>query len=420
MNPIVQAIALGYGEDEIIKYLSKTSPSLSKSIAKALGSGHSVSNILSFLSKTMQDDEYDTGLSQEAGHKKVAERRERITKELLKTAASSGALYGAAQMVPGAIQSIAGAFKKNPSPPAAPAIGPTPMANAPVQPDTSQIPKSQGNIQQTMPPQPQQALATQEQLQTTSSPPEIDSGNILKEMGIEDQVKNLKSRGNDVQAITAAANAILKPHQKKWLEGKIKEGKAAPLNELIEDFIGKNPEQKAATPPQLAQDDIVATPSGEVGTLKDLRKTEGLVEEGGKLHKVKINELQRPNETVVQTVSRLLEIPEIDKSALINYWSYDPEGKELFLMFHNGETYKYLDVPEELEEELLESSVSPKTKGENQFGAWAQEDPMSRGATFIQKLIAHSKYKKAKKGEAANPFYRKLRKGYDYWSKLRS
>ena len=164
---------------------------------------------------------------------------------------------------------------------------------------------------------------------------------------------------------------------------------------------------------------IVATPNGEVGDLKDVRKTEGLVDEDGKLHKTKLKDIQLPDEHVVQTVARLLEIPEIEKSSLINYWAYDPEDKELIAMYHNGETYKYLEVPEELESQLLEAATMPKTSGENVFGAWAEEDPMSRGATLSKLLIQHPKYKRAKKGEKENPYYRKLRKGYDYWTKLR-
>lgn len=412
--PIVQqALLAGFGEEQILNFISKRLPQLASGISRAKGAGFDPSKILRFLSYSSPkrnkkqideqkslNDQYLSSIGL-----RTKEEREARTRKILQGAIGIGAgALGLYQLAKPLINKI----------------GPTPMANAPVQPDTAQIPIAQPSIPQTTTQQQLSAPVPQTQMHPTSTSPQIDSENILKEMGIDQQVKNLKERGNDVQEITAAANSILKPHQKKWLEGKIKEGKASPLNELVEDFISKTPQEKSSRPKELIKNDIVATPSGEVGTLKDLRKKEGLVEEGGKLHKVKISDLQGPNESVVQTVSRLLEIPEIDKSALINYWSYDPESKELFLMFHNGETYKYLDVPEELEDELLESSVSPKTQGQNQFGAWSQEDPMSRGATFIQKLISHSKYKRTKKGEVPNPFYRKLRKGYDYWQKLRS
>jgi preprotein translocase subunit YajC len=199
--------------------------------------------------------------------------------------------------------------------------------------------------------------------------------------------------------------------------------KQSPLMKGIEgDVMARQAEEQAMESPKspFQAGEVVVLPGGEVGEVHDVKKDHALVNEDGKLHKVKLSDLQAPNETVVKTVSRLLEIPEIDKSSKISYWAYDPEDKNLFVMYHNGETYKYLDVDEDLENEILEAAVSPKTKGENQYGAWSEDDKLSRGATLSEKINNSPKYRKPRKGEPPNPFYQKLRKGYDYWQKLRT
>lgn len=476
MTAITQALATGYGEEEILKYIAKAAPSLAKSISKATSAGHSVSNVLGFLSKTMQDDEYDPYLSQEAGHKKVAKRREKATKELLKTAASGAALYGAARAVPSAIQGIKGAFQGN-QPPSG--IGPQPMGGAPVQPGQVQTPPIQqqpsqplntGGVAQNAPQPPIQPQGMQPPQQPAIQTSAVNSAQIINSMGIAKQVQNLAQAGNTPEAIATAVGVSLKPNQRKWLDEQIQSGAAKALPDMVEDFLAQSqpsqqpapliqteqpiktgvqpeeilPSERAEIPQEKEQKmpakehesfskfmkpyreklhpekgTIVSTPDGEVGEVQDIRKNESLVNEDGKLHKVKLSDLQLPDEKIQQTVARLLEIPEIDKSSLINYWAYDPEDKQLIAMYHNGESYKYLDVPEELEAQLLEASTVPKTKGENIFGAWSQEDEMSRGATLSKLFIQHPKYKRAKKGEAPNPYYRKLRKGYDYWAKLK-
>jgi hypothetical protein len=473
MTAIAQALAQGYGGEEILKYLKRAFPKMAPSIAKATANGYGADQILKYVSRLLEDEKPAKGGSPHEIERENQERTNKLGKQIITSAATGLGLSAFAKNVPniirGAQQAIGAAPLTLPGTSAASHIGPKPMGGAPITPPpvNASSPIAPGS-----PIQPQAAQPVQPSPTPQQNAPPVDSAQVIQDMGIGAQVRNLAQAGNDPEAIATAVSVSLKPHQKKWLEQQLKEGNAKPLPEMIADFLSnpsnqekKSPEnaenvqKQAQNAPNEGEDlskmshvdiqrkfkvgygeavrmkkaamggkeenkpiekgSIVATPDGEVVDIKDIRKTEALADEDGKLHKLKIGDLKLPDEKIQQTVARLLEIPEVEKSSIINYWSYDPEDKELFLMFHNGETYKYLEVPEELEEELLESSTAPKTKGQNEFGAWSQEDPQSRGATFINKLIANPKYKKTGKGEKPNPYYRKLRKGYDYWSKLR-
>jgi len=290
MTPIMQATALGYSEDEILKYLSKLAPSLSKSISKAVGAGHSASSILGFISKTMSDDEHDPSLSQEAGHKKVASRREKITKDLLKTAVATGTFYGVSKALPAAIQGVKGAFQGQkevlPSIPT-PKIGPTPMANAPIKPPG--IPKpSQAPIPNPalLPSEADEQLQTQQGYQQSNlkpaqapPPPPQErivspeaSVRIIDQLGVANQIKNLQKIGNSPEAIATAVSVSLKPSQKKWLEEQVKSGAAKPLEETINDFISSSNSQVFNASPELKQYAVEQYDQGDKRPIDEMRK----------------------------------------------------------------------------------------------------------------------------------------------------
>jgi KTSC domain len=450
------AISAGFTIKQILNFLGDTFPELGNRMKDAHKAGKSADEILKYLSKVdkSQFKKYvgksrPTKIYPEESSVNPyiaatqAQKNYDPTPESLKTAAkvglSAAGAYGVSKILPKAIQGIAGLIKS-------PDIGPKPMSNAPVQPQQASTPQI-SNTQQT-PTLPQQSSYN-------ATPPSITPENsisVIEQMGIGPQIQTLQSAGNTTEAISAAIGTTMKPHQRKWLDEQIKAGKSKPLADLITDYLGQSITQPETAPiapesrqtgekqPEVIKEqpklkpqkgELVATPSGEVGELKDIKNTEGLVEEDGKLHKTKLSDLKAPGESEVEVVERLLEIPEIDKSGPLSYWTYDDQDNELFVMFHNGESYKYLDVPEEIIDQLEKASVIPKGKGINKYGAWSPEQKpefspqagkeiVSRGATLSNLIITHQKYKKPKKGEPPNPFYRKLRKGYDYWTKLRS
>ena len=467
VNIVQQALMAGFGEEQILKFLSNRLPQLAKGINSAKDSGFDPAKILRFLSYSMPGTrKQDVQKQQNANDKflsgigiKNKEEREQSRMKALKGVLGVGA---------GALGAYNLLKPKE-------GIGPQPMSNAPtslsrsddisLQPQTqnnAQLGKQQAAIQG----MPQQGLPTDQaqQIQPTSQPP-LSSQNVLSspaaqqpapieqyraeskkkaesiitELGIDKTLKNVSLEGKNLEQISKEVIASLSPDQKKAYQEKRNKGEAKPMVAMLKDYFGQAEGETGLEQPEVAQGisepslakeaeieteklekgSIVATPDGLAGEVRSIRNGQALVEDSGKLHKVKVSDLQLPDEHIASTVARILEMPEADKSSVLNYWAYDPEDNELFIMYHNGETYRYKEVEPELVKELEEAATAPKTKGENAFGAWSQEDKQSRGATAIKTIIANAKYKKPKKGDPINPYYRKLKKGYDYWQKLR-
>lgn len=447
MNPIAQGLALGYTASQILSFLSRAFPNMAPRIQKAQKAGYAAEEIVKFIEKASQGAEYPENATQYEIHKINERRDSALTKGAIKLAAGSFAIPAIARS--GVGQGIMQQIGLTPKP--APTVGqpvsaqPSGVAQSAIQGNAAQ-PQLQAQTPLSpniglQSPQVPQATSPQSVPTTPQQPPTVDSKAILAQMGIEENTRNLLSKGMSPEDAGAVVDKFLKPHQKKWLDEQVKAGKAKPLVEMVKDYAAQPQQPSEQTSPvapqspemassmseaQLEQKakpvkgDIVATPDGIVGNLKDIKQKEALVEADGKLHKVKVDELEQPDEDIVQSVANLLKIPEIDRSSIISYWAYDPEDQQLFVQFHNGETYKYKEVPEETISALAEAMGIPKTEGKNIFGAWSPEDKKSVGATMIQQIIANEKYKKPKKGEAENPFYKQLRKGYDYWSPLRS
>lgn len=387
MTAIFSALAQGYTEDQILDFMQAAFPSMLPQLKKAKSAGYNSKQILSFLNNLMEEETYPAHLTPNEIEGLKQKRASEIGNKIV--GAGVGILGGAAiaSKLPKLIRGAIGAFGgKGP----APTPGPAPMSNAPVQPSPPIAPEEAARI------------ANTETLNSIT--PEFQQ--YANQQIAQGREKSLAETLRDFQKMKETPAPYIPPAV---------QAPESPIDPTLTQKIQEDVAKMQAP----ERGSVVSLPAGNVGVIKDIKKEHALIDEDGKTHKVKISDLQLPDEAVQQTVARLLEIPEVDKSSTINYWAYDPEDKDLFLMFHNGETYKYHDVPEDLVKELHEMAVSPTTKKENEFGAWSPEDPKSRGATFIKKLIAHPKYKKPKKGEPENKFYRKLRKGYDYWAKLR-
>lgn len=461
MTPILQAAAQGYTAQQIISFVSQAFPNLSPRIKKAASQGYTTNQILKYVNQLMEEETFSKFTTPNEREGRHRDRLNQLGKQILGSGATALGLTQFQQNLPPLAQTLLG----------------NPIANAaqqqqmqPQQPNP--LPQGQQQTQtiatQTLPPgaapivtppQQLQLPGTQQQLpqavqQTVTplpqQPPLVNSADIIRQMELEPKINNLLKAGNPPETIGAILEQSLTPGAKKWLDSQIKEGKAKPLSQMVQEYAANPPEQTAPIAPEsrveaqavpevkeeekkrpLSKGSVVATPSGLVGEIETARNGQALVkDDAGKLHKLKITDLQMPDESVGKTVARLLEIPEIEKSGPLNYWAYDEPDNELFIMYHNGETYKYKEVPPDLVAEIEKAAVAPKTKGENMYGAWSPEDKpeyseqagreiLSRGATMSKLIINHPKYKKPKKGEPENPYYRKLKKGYDYFIALR-
>lgn len=455
MNPVLQALALGYSAPKVLEFIKQSFPGLLPKIKKAQDSGYPLDQILKIMGEGFDQSAYD-GLSEQQIHKARGERQNQIVKDLGKIGLGSLGAIGIRKALPFFINSLKGSIGGSGvgSEAVGEALSPENQAigqqSGSMQPNPSDIigqnqssqrieqPQSASNV---LPPTSNQATTQQppskvQQMAYPSAefqPPEMprmekykqdtknNASKIINELGIEKQINDSISQGKNLEQVSKEVLSSLNPKQKSTYEKSVKEGQSKPMVGLIKDYLSPGEEmQQPQEPKKPVKGEIVATPHGVVGELKSIRDKEALVEDSGKLHKVKIDEIEQPSENMIKTVANLLKIPEIDKSSLVSYWAYDPEDSQLFVQFHNGESYKYKDVDAKTISDLAEALGSPKTEGENVFGAWSQDDPKSVGATMIQQIIANPKYKRAAKGHPRNPNYLKLGKGYDYWKKLRS
>lgn len=174
--------------------------------------------------------------------------------------------------------------------------------------------------------------------------------------------------------------------------------------------------QKEVYPkPQPKTGDIVTTVNGNIGEIKAINGKKALIKDNGKVHQIDVDEIEEPDEDVINTVQNLLKIPEVDKSSVVSLFTYDPQDNAMYIQYHNGETYKYRDLDRTKVEILADKLGIPITKGQNIFGAWSQDDKKSLGAALIKEIIKDPKYGKNQEGLTWN----KLQTHYDYWKKLR-
>ena len=66
---------------------------------------------------------------------------------------------------------------------------------------------------------------------------------------------------------------------------------------------------------------------------------------------------------------------------------YDTETRQLVVRFNSGDTYTYFGITKALFEKIIDGVDSPKTSGENDFGAWREGVGPSVGASVYERLV---------------------------------
>jgi hypothetical protein len=442
VNPILTALSHGYTHSQILNYMSSAFPELAPSIKQAVKYGYSTSKIVNYLGSLFGGGEEIKGGTEAAQEKLSGEQAKEKFKQLGGLGIGALGAYATSKAVPSLIQGAKGLFgqggQPNTSPAGAPpamptpqpAIGPQPMGNAPVSP--APIPPVGPAPAGTTPSVPNVPNVPSNQPTQQTNPPQ--SVKILEEMGLGGKIKNLSSAGNPPESIFAAVNVSLTPGQKKWLDEKIKSGEAKPMEQMITDYVSSQGSQPSIQP---SQNDLLPTQenlqpqkemlkpvkgdlvfdeeTGLAGELKDIKQKEALIDDNGKLHKVKVSDLERTPEELIEAAKDLLKIPEVDRSSVISLVTYRPSTKQMFIQYHNGETYAYEDIPDELVTEIADAMGTPVTSGKNLYGAWEEGKQDSRGAALIHKVIRDPRYSKDNEGKT----WEKLGTPYNYWKKLR-
>lgn len=437
MSPIANALALGYGAPQVLGFITRAFPSLAPRIKKAQTTGYSVEKILKLLNRGMGGGDELDNLTESQIHTQRDKKQNDLSQDLLKMGAGAAATYGASKVIPGLIQkgvqSLGLSGQKNPLPPQSPSqssIGPKPMSNAPVH--TSPIPSA---------PPSQPNLAVAAVAPPVTSVPSVNpkaSTQILQEMGLEDRIKNLLKAGNPKETVAQVLESTLAPHQKKWLGEKIKSGEAKPIQEMVNDYLGDSSSQAQQLEPQIQTNeqqpiqkldqaptaseapkkgDLVFDPkSGISGDLKDVRKKEALIDDEGKIHKVKVEDVinspidKKELADLFDDLNKGIEQETGEQvSRSVRMLAYHPETNTLLFVPWNGVPYAYDDIDDEERDFLKNHLQKRRTTGESLIGAWSEGTKSVMGS----KMYDFIKGLQAKRGGKGKEYSAKFDVIYD-------
>lgn len=404
---ITKALSSGFTSSQVVKMLIKQFPQYKEQIEKALAIGYGADKILQQITKNKKgqptiSNEFLTESEKQA----KLERENKGTRNKIAgatalaagTAAATAFMPGAAQAALGGIQGILGGSQ--PAQPQGPQSTPSPMEQTPGQTIGAQVQAPGGVPNVPAPPQEQQPQI-----------PQVDSQAIVKQMGLEGQIENLRKAGNDPEAIAAGVEASMRPEQKKWLQSQTQ----APIFEVIKDYLSKQeikqPEQEINLPDKEIQQeefppinqkesktgDTVITDSGEIGTVKGISGHLALIEENGKLKQIPIEQLRGQPEAIrnSKVIFDPSTISEEDRSAALGFVLPLPDKMSIIDIFHNGKPYIYKrkdgkPFDESIIRRIVDGTDIPLTKGDTFMGAYNPEKGDSRGSANHKELVSRA------------------------------
>lgn len=145
--------------------------------------------------------------------------------------------------------------------------------------------------------------------------------------------------------------------------------------------------------------ETVSTPHG-IGEVKSIKEKSALVEIDGKLHKVGIEELERPlftDDDVADAYDDLMaKIPEEHRSGFISWAGYDEDKNEIGFIPRGGKYEVLTNITPEEAKKIKEGKGIARTTGTNREGLWVQGED-TRGGVISQ--IIHDRRKSNKKEE---------------------
>jgi hypothetical protein len=432
MSAILRALAQGHTASAVLKMLAKSNPSLASKVNTALSIGYTAEKILSLLSKQTSESRSGVELSNSERIARNSQRAGDVAKKALMTSAA----IGAGGLLAASMQGV-----QNQLPSSVPNIGPKPMSNAPVPapaiPNSPSIGRPQAlspGLQaqkpplapplklpsQSLPPPPPSPSGMQGQGQAplgkiptqSQQPPSIDSPAIIREMGLEPKINNLLKAGNPPELVGQVLSQQLRPGEKKWLDDQIKAGKAAPLPDLVKDFVGKTSQNASQSPtvPQSVSEvgnqgifapkaqearqapvkgEEIITNDGRVGLLESERNGKALLKDDeGKLHQVSKKDYEPVPDDWKKITVDLSKVPESSKSAALAEFMPSPDKKNVFVKYWEGHKpvmYWYFkkdsgEFSDDVLERIQEGLDAPISSGVKFGGSWNQEDADSRGS----------------------------------------
>jgi hypothetical protein len=149
-------------------------------------------------------------------------------------------------------------------------------------------------------------------------------------------------------------------------------------------------------PTKIGKSSIVASPNG-IGTVKELRNGNVLIDVDGKLHKVKEEDLELPEfspDEIADAYDDLMaKIPEEHRSGFISWAGYDEDRNVLGFIPRGGKYEELHNITPEEASIIKEGKGVARTTGANREGLWAIGED-TRGGLISQ--IIHDRRKKNK------------------------
>jgi hypothetical protein len=430
MNPILQAIASGYGVNKILKYLAQSNPGLASKITSAVSYGYTANEILKYVMKggssasssLPKASKMDMNLYEKMQYS-LPEDIENVAQMGLGLGAA-GLGYFAGQLgvqgtnnqqpnapVPGQPMNQPIQTTEAPSPGAP--INPPPQASqSPGQIATPQIPMPQGitpgqqiqqgvqqPLQSAMQPQGAEEIAQaaqampQEQQQPQSLFEQL-TGKLDPNTLSKSQMQQLKFLNTVADQLQSKGKTINDPEVKKLAVNisKTLQGNSGMLMEEVSRGMGR---ETPKTVP--VKDSIVSTPQG-VGEVKGISNGKALVEIDGKTIKINQEEIEPPifsDDDVADAYDRIMSvIPEEHRSGFIQWAGYDEDRNALGFIPRGGKYEEIMNITPEEATMIKEGKGFARTTGENREGLWvAGED--TRGGIISQIIWDRKKAKKA-------------------------
>lgn len=146
---------------------------------------------------------------------------------------------------------------------------------------------------------------------------------------------------------------------------------------------------------------LAITPEGDLGNIKSIDGDKVTIDVDGKSKTVRMSDVQLETPDVERAARTLVNaIPEKSKSTAMASAIHVPiPGLDLMVVkFHDGKVAWYRDVPEKLYESIALGTYSPKTKKKTGIAEYTPGVFDSRGAGFSEQLSRNPKYGKDTKG----------------------
>ena len=205
-----------------------------------------------------------------------------------------------------------------------------------------------------------------------------------------------------------------KKNEGKALPTALKEASIEYDNHKLSPEKGVIPEVEEKKSPKIEKNTLVSSPNG-VGSVKEIRNGQAIIDVDGKLHKVKEEELETSplpekelSELFDDLVSGIEKETGEDVSRMVQWAGYNPETNTLQFLPHTGKLYKYGNISPEDAALLTDILSVRKTSGSNFIGAWKKDSKSPIGAA-LSKLIRKLQSERGGKGneyeETHEPIY---------------